>query len=143
MSTLFKQENGLLGNVGQVWNFFHLLGCNTIAIHGANLNSQGTVIAQLPTSRYVRYTTFNKDQLEYIENQLRGCYNSSTKNENALPALVKHFNLEVDIKSVVSLRCGDGIVGGGFAVIMRHFEPSTLTAEYYCIEYLARRPGVL
>lgn len=143
-TTLFKQEAFILQSVGQAWNFFHLIGCNSVTVHGSNLNTHGSVIGQLPNGQYARYTAFAEEQSDYINEKLRECYNSSTVEENGVAAAALHFNLEVDPASITSVRCGSGSSGGGVALVFKsHSTSAVLVADHYCLETLTRRPGVL
>lgn len=144
MSTLFKQEEHLLLSVGQAWNFFHLIGCNSVTVHGANLNTHGSVIGQLPNNHYVRYTAFSIDQMDYVNEKIAECYNSTTPNINGVAAAALHFNLEVAPESILAVRCGTGSSGGGVAIVIKNQSTSAvLIPDHYCLETLTRRPGVL
>ena len=143
MSKLFTQDSSILRNAGQGWNFFHLLGCNSVNVHGANLNTQGTVTGQLPNHKYLRYTAFLESDLPYINEKLSECYNSSTRAENGIVAAALHFKLDLSIDSIVDVRCGGGTSSGGVAIICKTLDPTSLTPDYFCLEFMNRRLGVL
>lgn len=105
-----------LHNVGQFWNFAHLIGLRSVAVITDPKDVLECLVAQIPTGNYVRYSVLKN--LEVIQ-ELKDSnfYNSSTNPDAVGDGFLKyHFGIEdkeIEIHRVV---CGIGGAGVVFTI---------------------------
>ena len=159
----YYSAHGLVGNVGQAWNFFNMIGLlNVVVIENsytpwsqkhhnplnltsrpefdANIPSDLAIRGFLPDGRLVRMynVTGNKDKLDEVRGHLQTYLNSSTFSGHGVAFLANTLNLDI----VGHYQVDTLFVGGtpnhvsGAAVILKPVVDEGRTFQYTVIEVL-------